>query len=385
MGGMAQARERVLFLGDSMSMGAFGAVMDREMRQQGFEVYTQVAGGASPYYWLSEYESLPCSIGYWAKTPERELRLGYVRAVPKIDQMLDLYQPDLVVVQTGVNLYATLRSKRRPKAENAAEIKLLIDRMCEVIAAHGARSFWVLPPHSHEERFARELQQELGQIMRQSIEAHQGNYFDSLAHTKFTGAYPATDGIHYGAEEASDWAMMTMKCLQSSVQPAGPLVARAVPVVEKPSAAAAVRSAEVFSLPAAGSASLGAGGNATAAPAKVIEGAPVEAVPEVLLKLRLVEKSEIPRLTDVSYANALGTYEYEVVKDVLGNYPAQRIRVANGVVFHRKLTHIARQEPGDDIELRLVPLANYPSLQQWQIFDDLRPNYEMPLYTPKLN
>lgn len=376
MADYGQARERVLFLGDSMSMGAFGSVLDLEMRKEGLEVYTQVAGGASPYYWLSEYESLPCSIGYWAKTPERELRLGYVRAVPKIDQMLALYEPDVVVVQTGVNLYATLRSKRRPKAENVAEVKRLIDSMCRVIADTGARSFWVLPPHAHEDRFSRDLQDELAKIMRESVAAHQGGYFESLSCTKFTDRYPATDGIHYGKNAASAWARKVMVDLRGFVKPRGNFVARAVPVPPVEKSVATARASVAPPIRAVASSEPGT---------TVVEGRMAEPVGEVLLKLRLAKKTEIPRLTDVSYGNALGVFEYEVVGDKIGNYEGGKIRVAHGVVFHRKLTRIANQPLGDEIELRLVPLAKYPALQQWQIFDDLLPNFEMPLYTPKLN
>ena len=59
--GPVQAEKtRVLYLGDSLSMGAFGKTLDSGLRNQGMEVYTVVAGGASPYYWLKAYQPLPC-------------------------------------------------------------------------------------------------------------------------------------------------------------------------------------------------------------------------------------------------------------------------------------------------------------------------------------
>ena len=65
----------VLFLGDSMSMGAFGLTLDSRLRDAGFEVHTYVAGGATPYYWLSQYEAISSDIGFWVKTPNLERRL----------------------------------------------------------------------------------------------------------------------------------------------------------------------------------------------------------------------------------------------------------------------------------------------------------------------
>jgi len=105
----------------------------------------------------------------------------------------------------------------------------------------------------------------------------------------------------------------------------------------------------------------------------------------VELQLRLVEKSEINNLSELEYSNALGVYEYEVLKDIRGNYDKDRIRVAHGIVFQRKHTSSARREIGSEISLTLVPLSKYKNLQTWQTVDHLRPNFELPLYTPQLD
>lgn len=67
----ATAGNRVLFLGDSFSMGAFGQVLDSRMRESGIDLFTVVAGGASPYYWLKAYQPLPCAIGVLAENPRQ--------------------------------------------------------------------------------------------------------------------------------------------------------------------------------------------------------------------------------------------------------------------------------------------------------------------------
>jgi hypothetical protein len=73
------------------------------------------------------------------------------------------------------------------------------------------------------------------------------------------------------------------------------------------------------------------------------------------------------------------------VKDLRGNYPFDKIRIAQGIVFGRKLTGAARVEIGSETELVLVPLSKYKNLSTWQMIDDLRPNFEIPIYTPKLD
>lgn len=361
----ASGQTRILYLGDSLSIGAFGQTLDSALRSSGFDVYTVVAGGATPYYWLKNYQALPCTIGFWEKTGSNERRVGYVRAVPKIEDLIAESKPNVVVVQTGVNLYATLRSKRRTKEENVEEVRSLIDQMCYSIAQGGAISYWVLPPHSHEERYSRDLQNELAFLMRSTVEKYKGTVFDSQKVTRFVDPYPATDGIHYGPEEARGWAVKVSQHFNEFMQvgklPSLPEpIARAMPI--QVSRAAAVKPLE----------------------SGIDE--PNAALPAAVeLRLRLVEKSVIGNLSELDYANALGVYEYEVVKDVRGNYPFERIRVAQGIVFGRKLTGAAKSEVGSEADLELVPLSTYRNLSTWQLVDDLRPNFEMPLYTPKLD
>ena len=152
---------KVLYLGDSMSMGAFGTTFDEEMRESGCKVFTHVAGGATPYYWLSRYSPISSSIGYWEKTPDSETRKRYIRAVPKVEKLVEQHRPDIVVVQTGTNLYATLRSKRRTKNENIREIEGLLQNMAKAATMHDADIYWITPPESHPRRYPFELQEEM--------------------------------------------------------------------------------------------------------------------------------------------------------------------------------------------------------------------------------
>ncbi|NNE93353.1 MAG: hypothetical protein HKN23_17045 [Verrucomicrobiales bacterium] len=372
--GPSSAADRVLYLGDSLSMGAFGKTIDQNMREAGLEVYTVVAGGASPYYWLKAYQPLPCTIGFWEKTPSSDRRLGYVRAVPKLEDLIAEHEPNVVIVQTGINLYATLRSRRRPKSDNINEVRSLIDQMCKSIAESGAKGYWVLPPHSHEKRYSASLQNELATIMRETVKEYNGAVFESQKCTKFTDPYPATDGIHYGPIEARQWASRVVSDfnvymkINSSYASKVPL--RATPIKVSPQSTAAFLAVEKSKI------------NEQVEPvvnAKLDPNQPVE------LKLRLVAKSTIQNLNEAPYRHALGVFEYEVVKDLRGNYPLKKIRVAHGVVFNRRFTSAARRKIGDEIALELVPLSKYPNLNTWHTVDSLRANFDLPLYTPRLN
>lgn len=363
----AAQKPRILYLGDSLSIGTFGKTLDTSMRASGFEVHTVVAGGASPYYWLKSYQSLPCTIGFWEKSPSNERRVGYVRAVPKLEDLIDSHKPNVVVVQTGINLYATLRSKRRAKEENVKEVKSLIEQMCYSIARAGATSYWVLPPHSHEKRYSRELQGELASIMMDVVNKYEGIVFESQKVTRFVDPYPATDGIHYGPSEARGWAqkvsqhfnqVMKVTPTQETRQ-----IVRALPIqTPKPSNRTS---------PIRVGSSQESGGE--------------KAQDYVHLQLKLIKKSELENINEAPYANALGVFEYEVIKDINGNYPYDKIRVAHGIVFGRRYTSSARREVGTQISLGLVPLSKYKTLTTWHLEDDLVFNADLPLYTPRLD
>ncbi len=370
---------RVLYLGDSLSMGAFGKKLDSGMRAEGLEVYTYVAGGASPYYWLEAYQSLPSTIGFWEKTPTNERRVGYVRAVPKLEPLIEEHGPYIVIVQTGINLYATLRSRRKPRDENVLEVRSLIDQMCHSIAKAGARSYWILPPHSHERRYNHELQIELASIMRRVIREYGGAIFESREVTRFTDPYPATDGIHYGPEESEAWGEKVLADFinySRSLRTGDPVASRdrdgekrsllVIPVSSSPSSQA----------PAAP--------EMEPDPLEDLASATKPSRDRLELELRLTAKSTIEDAAEIDYRNALGIYEYEVIRDRLGNYPFERIRVAHSILFRRKLTSAALREVGSTISLSLVPLSTYANLQTWQKVDDLKPNFDLTIYTPRL-
>ncbi|CAN5120842.1 hypothetical protein BH23VER1_BH23VER1_36190 [soil metagenome] len=200
---MAEAK-RVLYLGDSLSMGAFGRTLDSELRNARHEVYTYVTGGATPYYWLSLYGPMNCSIGHWEKTPHSDVRRNVVKRVPKVEELLARHSPEVVIVQTGTNLYATLRSKRRSKEQNVREVVNLIENMCKTVVNSGAELYWIAPPDSHTGRYPRALQDEMLALTRSVVERY-GFLFQSASVTRFTDPYPKTDGIHYGPTEAKAW------------------------------------------------------------------------------------------------------------------------------------------------------------------------------------
>lgn len=383
-GAISGNKVKVLYLGDSLSMGAFGETLDTNLRERGADLVTVVAGGSSPYYWLKAYQSLPSTIGYWEKTPERERRMGQIRAVPKMEALIEEHQPEYVVIQTGVNLYATLRSRRRPKSENVAEVRSLIEQMCHSVAKAGAKAYWILPPNSHERRYSPKLQFELASIMIDSIEEYGGAIFKSSQHTTYTDPYPATDGVHYSKKDSTIWANKVSADLSVFIQTN---TDRTAPVLvadkDDPSVAEDVEYRSPRELTEVSASPL----PEVAPPEPIRKREPINGnlSSELDLDLRLVAKSEIEDISQINYENALGVFEYEVLNDRLGNYSSKRIRVAHGIVFRRRFTSASKRDIGSTLSLKLVPLDSYKALQSWQTENDLPVNTAMAIYTPKLD
>lgn len=394
--GKAQARvaPKVLFLGDSQSLGAFGTSFEQHLREAGCEVHTVVAGGASPYYWLKCHGPMRCSIGYWEKSSAGEQRVTSISSVPKLEDLLAADRPQVVVVQMGVNLYAALRSKRWTDEENEATVRALLTEMGQAISAAGAVSYWILPPKSHPERYSPELQQRMARLMKETVEGFGGVAFESQTVTEYVDSYPVNDGIHYGPEQAKEWSGDVFASFQGFLQngpvvEASTMVAAAsentpAPAVEPKPTPVLNASAETVLASLVPKGAEVAAPSATPAPQEFPE-MPTDMPTEVHLVLKLAEKSVIDTSVEIDYDSALGVFEYEVVRDNLGNYPHDRIRVAQGIVFRKRFTSAVNQTIGTEVSLALVPLATYRTLSTWQITDDLPVRRDLPLYTPKLD
>jgi hypothetical protein len=349
--------KRVLFLGDSMSMGAFGRTFDEMLRAAGFEVYTCVAGGATPYYWLSRYETIASDIGFWKKTPSGEQRQRTVKAVPKVESLIKLYNPDVVVVQTGTNLYSSLRSKRRSKAGNVKEVEGLCRNMAEAVTRGGRRCYWITPPAAHSGRYPVSLQTELTSLT-QRVVGRYGRVFDSRKVTKYVDPYPKNDGIHYGPTEARQWAKHVVADFVNYT--GGEAVGRR-----------ALEPNEVFGTKVA----------------EVKRATPVDpdevAWGAIDVKLRLKSKTILPKKSAVTYRSCCVLYEYEVLDVEGGYYPYDTLRVAHLGVFNRKVTAKARYPVGTVRSWKMAPIERYSYFLRLQMADDLEVDLDKPIYVIK--
>jgi hypothetical protein len=405
----SQAATRVLYLGDSFSKGAFGRTLDAQMRAAGLEVYTSVTGGASAYDWLPEFGATSTDIGYWEKTPKKEFRVGRISRIPKIDELVERWRPQVVVIQGGTNMYSVLTSKRRPREQNAAELERLLDRIGQIVTSSGARLYWVTPATAHPRRFSPELQAEMREILHR-VGQRYGRTFDSYAVTRFTDPYPGTDGIHYGPTEAAAWSRLVAKDVIHYSSRLGSSSRRAFAVRGRAAApetsADPPRARGLFDLfrrkrtagattpprtaertPASASttppAAQSSGTQLSASsPSDSNNDPPVSPPLEVEVVLR--QKSAVANLGEVTYRSALGVFDYEVVAVHQGSYPAQTMRIAHLIVMNNQYTSINQRPIGSRMRLQVERLSKYPNLEKIQTVDDLPPAYDLDVFVPKL-
>ncbi len=417
----AEGASRVLFLGDSFSKGAFGKTLDASMRASGLEVYTSVTGGASAYDWLPEFGATSCNIGYWEKTPKREYRVNYIARVPKLDDMVTRWKPNVVVIQGGTNMYSVLTSKRRPKEGNIAELERLLGRIGDICASQGAKLYWITPASAHPKRFSPELQAEMRTILQRVVSRY-GAVYDSYAVTRFKDPYPGTDGIHYGPTDAARWSQLVARDLipyakgngsRPAIRPRerdrdreddggkrrgfwdlfrrGDKAQRQdEPPAPRAPAAPSRRTERPVAPPADPTLPPRNEGRTPPPPAvRRAESTAPPAAPAAshdVLEVEVVlrRKPEKRTLAEITYRSALGLFEYDVIRVHRGNYAPSTIRIAHLIVMNKRYTSMIDRPLGSRMTLALEPLSKYPNLEKLQTVDDLAPAYDLPLFVPKL-
>jgi len=99
-------------------------------------------------------------------------------------------------------------------------------------------------------------------------------------------------------------------------------------------------------------------------------------VPAVRIRGRLLARSRIPTLQDISpYREALAVYEYRVEEVIAGAAPpvspGNVVRVAHWVILDGRTLDTARRREGETFEILLTPFARNPQLESIFISDTL--------------
>lgn len=184
---------KVLEIGDSHSVGAFGHELDAKLRGTGAQVATYASAGATASTFV---QGKSTKYGYWEKHAdgsERTVGYGKSAQTPRLDDLINKERPSVIVVNLGANFRGS-----NPKSQ--------VDELGQVAKKHGIPIVWVGPPKTGKDGSNSAELAKFDQQMAAAV-APYGTYVSSNRHTPH---YSGGDGLHYtgtqGTQLAKSWA-----------------------------------------------------------------------------------------------------------------------------------------------------------------------------------
>src|SRR6266403_2911028 len=216
----------VLILGDSLGLCGFSKRLDQKFRADPRvkSVFTYCACGTNPLSWLKEkpFTHIQTHCGYWSIESKadshgmKEQRDTYgepsghrpaSHTVPKLDYPLAAIQPDLLVMQTGSNLFELFsgREKVKPDRDTPMLRKYMVPFVKKAITPPSKlrKIYWVAPPISG--RVSGDVQQFVFDRTQKDI-GSVTNVIDSRKLISYPYKHMEPDKEHFVGEDMNRWA-----------------------------------------------------------------------------------------------------------------------------------------------------------------------------------
>jgi hypothetical protein len=209
---------RVLMVGDSLSVGAFGEAIQQYLFQKvgTRKTYLYASCGSSVQHWLSFTDTFTSSCGY------RETRPGVQRVMehakgrrpvamptPKIETLLRNIRPDTLIVQLGTNHYDDLK---RLSSATLREERARIETFAAALDSNPHRPrfiIWIAPPDSS--RYSNSVENAVEHAILESCRRHRIMVVRSRALTRYQRGRSGSDGVHYNETAAKAWAAWVIR------------------------------------------------------------------------------------------------------------------------------------------------------------------------------
>jgi hypothetical protein len=216
----------VLILGDSLGLCGFSKRLDQKFRADPRvkSVFTYCTCGTNPLSWLKEkpFTHIQTHCGYWSVESQsdshaiKEQRDTYgtpnghrptSHAVPKLDDLLATIQPDILVMQTGSNLFGLFsgREKVKPDRDGPVLRKYIVPFVKKAITQPSKlrKIYWIAPPTSG--RVSGEVQEFVfGQTQKGIGSVTQ--VIDSRKLISYPYKHMEPDNEHFIGEDMNRWA-----------------------------------------------------------------------------------------------------------------------------------------------------------------------------------
>jgi len=340
----------VLILGDSLALCGFGQRLDERSRESPLTkaTFTYLACGTNPLSWLKDrpYTHIQTHCGFVSMESigggmMKEINdvYGQTRGhvpgshpVPKLEDLLVTHQPDILIMQTGTNLFDLFPDKRsvNPNRHGAELRSFLVPFINKAVRTPSnlRKIYWVASPTSG--RVSKEIQDFVLQQTRADI-GHVADVIDSRTLVSYPYHHMEPDKEHFLGADMDQWADKVFDVVERdlSSQPIASL---------KPLSQTAIAQ------------------NPVTEPTP-----PAEKPKEQTLQVRakLISKTQpVPVNEFLPYQEFLVGYLYEVTRVIAGEYSEKQILVMHPAYIKLEEQRLGRWRIGRNYRLQLHELEN---------------------------
>jgi lysophospholipase L1-like esterase len=203
----------ILMVGDSLSVGKFGEVVQGHLAQK-YPVAAYASCGSSPEHWVSGEPDFITKCGYRQHTSETDVFRDFVNGkrpkptlTPKLSTLIRRHKPTILIVQLGTNWM--------DRSLSEAQMSTYLDRfVSEARRGSVQEIIWITPPDSSR---LRKTQGRVHALIRQAARRDNFQLVDSREVTHYVAGKTGGDGIHYNSEASEAWARRIQNDLDSKL------------------------------------------------------------------------------------------------------------------------------------------------------------------------
>ena len=342
----------VLILGDSLALCGFGRRLDERIRESPLTkgTFTYLACGTNPLSWLKDrpYTNINTHCGYVSMESlgggmMREVNdvYGQTRGhvpgshpVPKLEDLLVKLQPDILIMQTGTNLFDLFPDHKsvNPNRHGPALRSYLVPFITKAVRTPSSlrKIYWVGSPTSG--RVSKEIQDFVLQQTRSDI-GHVANVIDSRTLVSYPYRHMEPDKEHFLGEDMDQWADKVFDIVEHDLR------SQAIAALKPLSQTEGTQAPVTEPTPTQ----------------------PAEKPKEQILhvKAKLIAKTEpVPVNEFLPYQEFLVGHLYEVTRVIAGEYSERQILVMHPAYIKLKEQRLGRWKIGRTYNLQLHELEN---------------------------
>jgi hypothetical protein len=203
----------ILMVGDSLSVGKFGEVVQGHLAQK-YPVAAYAACGSSPEHWITGEPEFITKCGYRQHTFDSDVFRDFTNGkpprptlTPKLTRLINKYKPTILIVQLGTNWM--------DRSLTDEQMNHYIDRfVSEARRGSVQQIIWIAPPDSSR---LRKTQGRVHTLIRQAARRDGFQVVDSREFTHYVAGKTGGDGIHYNSEASEAWARKIQGDLDSKL------------------------------------------------------------------------------------------------------------------------------------------------------------------------